>query len=169
MGRLPTSEAEQPLNDNFSKPRTFDLQTSVEFPWATSWFARTRHSSGPSIGATEMQYMALLMYQGRRDRDRFFEAGLFSDPAWDMLLAAYCLPTPARPLSVTALCHASGVPATTALRWIKHMCDIGLLSRSGSKEDGRVSFVALTEKGREQMEAHLGSILRRLAQTGRGS
>src|SRR3546814_1843272 len=43
-----------------------------------------------------------------------------SDPAWDMLLDLYlAAERNTRPVSISSLCIASAVPATTALRWIK--------------------------------------------------
>jgi DNA-binding MarR family transcriptional regulator len=158
--RMP--ESAQQCNDNSSDYGSVGPTQSSGLGWTTPCFARTRISGGRAMTAAEMNSLALLMYQGRRDRDRFFDADLFSEPAWDILLAAYCLPTPQRPLSVTGLCYASAVPQTTALRWITHLCDKGLLQRSNSRTDSRMCFVTLTQKGKSQMEAHLCSIADRL-------
>ncbi len=54
----------------------------------------------------------------RQLRARFFDGELFADPAWDMLLDLTAARVEARRVSVTSLCIASGVPPTTALRWI---------------------------------------------------
>ncbi|MCB2078548.1 MAG: MarR family transcriptional regulator, partial [Novosphingobium sp.] len=54
----------------------------------------------------------------RQLRTRFFDGDLFADPAWDMLLDLTAARAEHARVSVTSLCIASGVPPTTALRWI---------------------------------------------------
>ena len=63
----------------------------------------------------------------RQLRARFFEGDLFADPAWDMLLDLTAARAEHTRVSITSLCIASGVPPTTALRWIGQMTDAGLL------------------------------------------
>lgn len=89
----------------------------------------------------------------RADRDAIFQAGLFSDPAWDMLLDLAVAEATNRPISVTSLCIASGVPTTTALRRIDDLKDAGLLDRVPDPGDRRRILVRLTGTGRERMEA----------------
>src|SRR3546814_18017855 len=50
-----------------------------------------------------------------------------------------------QPVSVSSLCIAAAVPATTALRWIKTMTDAGLFVREADPHDGRRIFIALAE------------------------
>ncbi|MEP9368227.1 response regulator [Xanthobacter sp. VNH20] len=89
----------------------------------------------------------------RADRDAIFQAGLFSDPAWDMLLDLAVAEATGRPISVTSLCIASGVPTTTALRRIEDLKEAGLLDRLPDPGDRRRVLVELTAVGRERMEA----------------
>lgn len=56
--------------------------------------------------------------KARRERERRFGAVLFSDPAWDMLLALYEAHLRSKSMSATDLCIASTAPAGVALRWI---------------------------------------------------
>jgi hypothetical protein len=65
----------------------------------------------------------------RQMRTRFFDAQLFADPAWDILLDLTAARAERTRVSVTSLCIASGVPPTTALRWIGQMTQAGLLER----------------------------------------
>jgi hypothetical protein len=51
----------------------------------------------------------------RRLRERLLPAGLFADPAWDMLLDLYAAEIEEQPVSVTSACIAAAAPATTAL------------------------------------------------------
>lgn len=81
----------------------------------------------------------------RRMREQYFPADLFADPAWDMLLDLYAARLERQPVSVSSLCIAAAVPATTALRWIKTMTDAGLFLREDDPHDGRRIFIALAE------------------------
>jgi len=93
---------------------------------------------------TEEYVRALLNL--RRSRDRFFEAELFADPAWDILLELFAAELGQRRISVTSLCVGAAVPATTALRWIKTLEDRGLIRRAADPMDGRRIFVSLSDE-----------------------
>lgn len=85
------------------------------------------------------------MLRQRRMREQYFPADLFADPAWDMLLDLYAARLERQPVSVSSLCIAASVPATTALRWIKTMTDAGLFLREADPLDGRRIFIGLAE------------------------
>jgi hypothetical protein len=87
----------------------------------------------------------------RQLRARFFEGDLFADPAWDMLLDLTAARAEHVRVSVTSLCIASGVPPTTALRWIGQMTDTGLLQRVDDETDRRRAFITLTDKAADAM------------------
>ena len=87
----------------------------------------------------------------RQLRGRFFDAELFADPAWDMLLDLTAARAEHLRVSVTSLCIASGVPPTTALRWIGQLTDAGLLERVEDDTDRRRAFIALTDKAADAM------------------
>ncbi len=63
-----------------------------------------------------------------------------------------------RRVSVTSLCIASGVPATTALRWIAQMVECGLFERVEDDADKRRAFVALTDRAAEAMARYFAEI-----------
>ncbi len=101
----------------------------------------------------------------RQLRARFFDGDLFADPAWDMLLDLTAARAEHTRVSVTSLCIASGVPPTTALRWIGQMTETGLLERVEDETDRRRAFIALTDKAADGMAryfAELGSQAARL-------
>lgn len=81
----------------------------------------------------------------RQLRSRFFSDELFADPAWDMLLDLTAATAEHRRISVTSLCLASGVPPTTALRWIAQMEIAGLVERQGDSTDRRRAFISLSD------------------------
>lgn len=94
----------------------------------------------------------------RQLRARFFEGELFADPAWDMLLDLTAARSEHKRVSVTSLCIASGVPPTTALRWISQMTDAGLLCRAEDATDRRRAFIALSDKAAENMAQYFAEI-----------
>jgi DNA-binding MarR family transcriptional regulator len=95
------------------------------------------------------------IYRTRRQRVFFFESDLFAEPAWDMLLAAYCFGDVGERITVSGLCHASSCPPTTALRWERLLERLNLLERFPSASDGRMYYVRLTDSARNQMDLYL--------------
>ncbi len=94
----------------------------------------------------------------RQLRARFFDGDLFADPAWDMLLDLTAARAEHARVSVTSLCIASGVPPTTALRWIGQMTDTGLLERVEDETDRRRAFITLTDKAADTMARYFAEI-----------
>jgi DNA-binding transcriptional ArsR family regulator len=107
----------------------------------------------------DLHALARQIYRGRRDRDRVFGNTLFADPTWDMLLDLYANIGEKRRISVSSLCLASAVPATTALRHITILLEAGLVERSASETDNRLRFVSLTELGISRMELVMGKYI----------
>jgi CheY-like chemotaxis protein len=91
----------------------------------------------------------------RADRDTIFKTGMFSDPAWDMLLDLALSEATGRPISVTSLCIASGAPTTTALRRIDDLAEAGFIKRVPDPADRRRILVSLTQAGRDRMDKFL--------------
>lgn len=96
--------------------------------------------------------------QQRQLRAKYFDAALFADPAWDMLLDLTAARVERTRVSVTSLCIASGVPPTTALRWIGEMVAAGLLERQQDDVDRRRAFIALTDKAAEAMARYFAEL-----------
>lgn len=98
--------------------------------------------------------------RARRLRDHFFRGEMFADPAWDMLLDLMAARVENQRVAVSSLCIAAAVPPTTALRWIKTLCDQGLFVRVADPEDGRRVFIELSADTATMMEAYLKSAQR---------
>jgi len=94
----------------------------------------------------------------RRNRDRFFAADMFADPAWDILLELYASELGQQRVSVTHLCSCAAVPATTALRWISALQEKGLIERRPDPLDGRRHFISLTDTGTEAMSSYFRTV-----------
>ena len=92
--------------------------------------------------------------KARRARDSFLPAHLFADPAWDMLLELYACELDQTRMSISNLCDASAVPATTALRWIGTLESENLIVKQSDPLDGRRVFVRLSSKAVSSMDAY---------------
>ncbi len=96
----------------------------------------------------------------RQMRAHHFGAELFADPVWDMLLDLAAARAEHRLVSITSLCIASGVPTTTALRYIKLLEDLDLIERTADTSDRRRRFVALSRKGAVAMARYFAEVAR---------
>jgi hypothetical protein len=94
----------------------------------------------------------------RQARARFFDPELFGDPAWDMLLDLTAAHGEGARVSVTSLCIAAGVPATTALRWLTQMVESGIFERVPDPADKRRAFIGLSEKALTAMSGYFASL-----------
>jgi DNA-binding MarR family transcriptional regulator len=83
---------------------------------------------------------------------------LFADPAWDMLLELYVAQLSQRRMTVSRLSEASGVPSTTALRWIETLVRHGLADRRNDPLDGRRVYISLSAEGCRAIQDYLDSL-----------
>jgi DNA-binding MarR family transcriptional regulator len=110
----------------------------------------------------QLMELARRIYEARRTRERIFDSKIFGEPAWDMLLALYCLPKRGQVLSVKSLTYAANVPGTTGLRCQSMLEEQGLIERGPPGRDCRLTFKKLTPVGRQLLERYL----KRLYQSG---
>jgi DNA-binding MarR family transcriptional regulator len=96
--------------------------------------------------------------KARRLRERYFDPELFADPAWDILLELLQAEIAQYRVSVSSLCGAAQVPATTALRWISTLTDSGLLHRRPDPNDGRRMFMELTPRASAAMNRYFAEL-----------
>jgi DNA-binding MarR family transcriptional regulator len=129
------------------------------------WFEEIRQDTFAETECTDeawhrdtLSALALSKYRVRRARDNYFPKQLFGEPAWDILLDLYINHGLDRKISVSSLCVASMVPATTALRYIAMLEDHKFLRKVPAKSDRRVSLVELTEEGHKAMDEYLTNI-----------
>ena len=100
------------------------------------------------------------MIRLRRQRDRLFGVDLFADPAWDIMLDLMAARIERLRVAVSSLCIAAAVPATTALRYIKTMTDMGLLVRVPDPTDGRRIFIDLSDRAARKVLEFIGEAKR---------
>jgi DNA-binding MarR family transcriptional regulator len=107
---------------------------------------RNRHST--SIGAAKQALIS------RRVRSQFIDASMFSEPGWDMLLALYITEESEARNSIARLTSFSGATPTTALRWITHLEELGLVCRVAHPTDLRTTFIELTAHAHHLLEGY---------------
>lgn len=95
---------------------------------------------------------AQLLLKARRKRDSIFGADLFEDPAWNIMLDLYSSTLHGRAVTVSDLCVASGTSATTALRRLTTLAELGLIERVPDAMDKRRVLITQTGTGREAMD-----------------
>lgn len=98
------------------------------------------------------------MIANRQARSRFFDAALFGDPVWDMLLDLTAAHGEGARVSVSSLCIAAAVPATTALRWLTQMVQSGIFVRVPDPYDKRRAFIALSDTALRAMAGYFASL-----------
>lgn len=100
-------------------------------------------------GRSDFDHLPLMRqtYALRRLRSDIFPYGLFSDPAWDMLIDLYISLLEHRAVSVSSACIASCSPPTTALRHITTLQENGLVVRRPDLRDGRRIHLELSAAG----------------------
>lgn len=120
-------------------------------------FSLARQKISPSELASE----CASMYATRRQRDKLLPAEMFGEPAWDMLLELFRCSLQGSELPITSLCIASGVPQTTALRYLELLLGNGLILRRRSDHDKRVGYVRLSKEGYGMMSSIVSSSIDR--------
>ena len=105
--------------------------------------------------AVELAKVAVQARLAASRRTRHLPAEFLGEPAWEMLLELFIQFAGGAKVSTKSLCIASGLPDTTALRLIDRLEEAGLIERSQSQIDKRVTMVFLT---RQAVKA-VGSIL----------
>lgn len=105
------------------------------------------------VGRTDFDHLALMRqtYALRRLRSDIFPFGLFSDPAWDILIDLYISLLENRGVSVSSACIASCSPPTTALRHMTTLQQNGLVVRRPDLRDGRRVYLELSAAGAKLM------------------
>jgi hypothetical protein len=93
----------------------------------------------------------------RRRRSEILTTDLFADPAWDMLIDLFAAWGEGRRVSVSSVCMASGVPKSTALRWIPKMELEGLVRRWPDPRDARRTFIEITREAAVGVEDWLNA------------
>lgn len=115
--------------------------------------------SGVTIDKATLIRVVRQMIRSRRIRDRFFHSAHFGEPAWDILLDLTLARLENNTVSVSSVCIASGVPMSTAMRWINEMVAAGLIQRRTDPNDGRRNFVNISPSTMQDMLRYLATVI----------
>jgi DNA-binding MarR family transcriptional regulator len=96
--------------------------------------------------------------RSRRRREKTFGIQMFGEPAWDLLLELFAAESTGQRLSVVDACHATAVPASTAMRWIETLEKLSWVRRVGHPSDPRRSWLFLTERASITIEDYFRSL-----------
>ena len=107
-----------------------------------------------------LEYAAMLL-EGRRKRAEYVDSEMFGEAAWDMLLALYTGEGLGIRYAVSSLSNESGVPATTALRWINYLMSKNLIEKRSHKLDRRISHIELAERARQDLDRYFSELTQR--------
>jgi hypothetical protein len=142
----------QQLSEEVGRVATILAALSEDEAAATALAGR---ESEENIGERIESGQVRAIIRARRLRDHFFKSDLFADPAWDMMLDLMAARIEGQKVAVSSLCIAAAVPPTTALRWIKALCDQGIFVRLADPEDGRRVFIELADPTAAALDAYL--------------
>lgn len=98
------------------------------------------------------------MIRARRRRELYFAKELLADPAWDMMIELLHAEILQQRVQVSNLCVAAGVPATTALRWLKILVKHGLAVRHPDPLDLRRVYVELSPTGSAALRRYFAEL-----------
>lgn len=130
-------------------------------PASSGMVAPSFHRPETGHVSTEMVRLASVaaeMLRIRQLRAEVFDANIFSEPGWNILLDLFVCWCRGTNCSVSDLCIASAAPATTALRWLTRLDGMGLIARTNDGEDRRRSIVILSPRGRQMMVDYLSRV-----------
>jgi len=103
----------------------------------------------------QLARLARSIHAERYFRNEFLDCDLLGEPVYDMLLMLFAASLEGKRMSVTDLTVSSGVPQTTALRWINVLHDRGYTRRTPNPNDARVVYIEIEPEGRARMTAFL--------------
>ena len=139
---------------NRAQPAT--REPALNISWTNDPSLRQRPRQSNSVGSMESQLARKLIVE-RRQREELFGPNLFGEPVWDILLRLFVEHDEQKRISVSDLCAAAAVPASTALRWISILDAKHMLVRHPDPQDGRRFWIELSPHIVEQMRQLLAA------------
>jgi len=122
--------------------------------------ATLEDTNRPRLGRVDL---ARLMLWCRELLEREVATDLFADPAFNILLTLYVSRAEGRDVSTSGACTASGVPTTTALRWINALARRGMVHKRSLPSDRRFTYLELSSETADALERFFDRILNRVA------
>ena len=136
-----------------SEPDLIDLNVRVPRALMESVILHAVPPAGDVTG--RRLALARWILASRRLRPGFFRSIRLGDPNWDMILHLYVADREGRSVDVSGLCLASGVPPTTALRYVELLVAQRLVAKVDDVNDGRRALVSTSAALRAEMDGWL--------------
>lgn len=111
-----------------------------------------------ALHSADLTEFARLILAGRKQRDRYFDPMLFSNPAWDILLNLYVAEAEGRPVTVLESCLASTVPQGVAVRWLGYLKQEEMVIEISDPVRPRQTVIRLSPQTRMAVSSYLGSL-----------
>lgn len=115
---------------------------------------------GAATHDADLAGFARRILAGRRARDRYFDPMVFSNPAWDMLLAMYIASAEGRVQSVLDCCAALPVAQRVALRWLAYLKQEDMVIETRDPVQPRQTHLRLSDEMHRTISAYLSSLIR---------
>lgn len=112
-------------------------------------------NEGPAPPSVDLLALAKQISEVRSARSAFVDPTLLGEPGYDILIAIFIADAERRPLRVADLAVVAGVPASTALRWVRTLEELGLVIQIERYPHIDEQFVELRPEGLKQMSRHL--------------
>jgi DNA-binding MarR family transcriptional regulator len=87
-----------------------------------------------------------------RSRTAVFGSGIFSDPAWDLLLQLYVAELDHRDRSLSELIKSMATPVSVVTRWITALVEAGIVASTRDPQTGGSLSISLTKDAATKME-----------------
>jgi DNA-binding MarR family transcriptional regulator len=114
----------------------------------------TEGAEGISLGS-----LARRLLDERRRRDACFPAGMFGEPAWDLLLTLFVAHEAGQQTFVTAALESASIAAGTGHRLLARLESQGLIVRRPAPGSGKKKLVELTPSAVEQLTDFLAGLV----------
>jgi len=112
--------------------------------------AKLVSDAGPKNRA-EVVARAERIRKHRARRGELFPQPIFGEPPWEMLMALF-VDYPENGATTSQLAASTGLPSTTAARWLGYLEDHGLVQRRSHPADRRCRLVELTDTARAALD-----------------
>ncbi len=113
------------------------------------------HDLIDSLGDAILATIAMDEIRWRGARRGFVPSEIYGEPGWVIMLDLFVNRTRGRNVSVTSACVGSGVPPTTALRYITLLDAEGFVFHETDHTDGRRRWIRLTPTGLSRIRRYL--------------
>ncbi len=106
------------------------------------------------------EYVLELLRRERQVRESLFHADIALSPAWQIILDLYRVEKQGGHNYVSSIALSSGLPLTTALRYIDQLVGHGYVDRARDVADARRVRITLTAHCTELLERYTGEVAR---------